>query len=89
MYRLLSAGVIHADVNDQNVLVRRDADTAAVTITGLIDFGDAHCAPYVFDVAIAVTYCMLQVKVKVKFSHTCYRALGPELIPVYRQSVRR
>ena len=26
---------------------------------------------------------------KVKFSHTRYRALGPELIPVYRQSARR
>jgi len=29
------------------------------------------------------------VKGKVKFSHTRYRALGPELIPVYRQSARR
>jgi len=28
-------------------------------------------------------------QVKVKFSHTRYRALGPELIPVYRQSARR
>jgi len=28
-------------------------------------------------------------KVKVKFSHTRYRALGPELIPVYRQSAHR
>ena len=28
-------------------------------------------------------------KVKVKFSHTRYRPLGPELIPVYRQSARR
>ena len=27
--------------------------------------------------------------VKVKFSYTRYRALGPELIPVYRQSARR
>ena len=26
---------------------------------------------------------------KAKFSHTRYRALGPELIPVYRQSARR
>jgi len=26
---------------------------------------------------------------KVKFSHSRYRALGPELIPVYRQSARR
>jgi len=25
---------------------------------------------------------------KVKFSHTRYRALGPELIPVYKQSAR-
>jgi len=29
------------------------------------------------------------VKVKVKASHTHYRALGPELIPVYRQSAHR
>jgi len=28
-------------------------------------------------------------KVKVKASHTRYRALGPELIPVYRQLARR
>jgi len=26
---------------------------------------------------------------KVKASHTRYRALGPELIPVYRQSARK
>ena len=26
---------------------------------------------------------------KIKFSHTRYRALGPVLIPVYRQSARR
>jgi len=26
---------------------------------------------------------------KVNFSHTRYQALGPELIPVYRQSARR
>ena len=29
------------------------------------------------------------VKVKVKAFHTRYRALGPELIPVHRQSARR
>jgi len=31
----------------------------------------------------------LKCKVKVKFSYTRYRALGPERIPVYRQSARR
>jgi len=35
-------------------------------------------------------YCRKRLEpVKVKFSHTRYRALGPELIPVYRQSARR
>ena len=33
--------------------------------------------------------CMYVKGKKVKFSHTRYRALGPELIPVYRQSARR
>ena len=35
------------------------------------------------------TSWMMSDMVKVKFSHTRYRALGPELIPVYRQSARR
>jgi len=35
-----------------------------------------------------VEFCMA-IKVKVKFSDTRYGALGPELIPVYRQSARR
>jgi len=30
----------------------------------------------------------MQIKVNVKISHTRYRALGPELIPVYMQSAR-
>jgi len=31
----------------------------------------------------------LELVKKVKASHTRYRALGPELIPLYRQSARR
>ena len=38
--------------------------------------------------ADTVSIAILWVK-KVKFSHTRYRALGPGLIPVYRQSARR
>ena len=38
-------------------------------------------------VQVRTTYSV--VKEKVKFSHTRYRALGLELIPVYRQSARR
>ena len=40
--------------------------------------GNRHCS--------IVSYRMYK---KVKFSHTRYPALGPELIPVYRQSARR
>ena len=39
--------------------------------------------------ANAVSAMFSAYVVKVKFSHTRYRALGPELIPVYRQSARR
>jgi len=37
----------------------------------------------------SLTACIVAKCKKVKFSHTRYRALGPELIPVYRQSARR
>ena len=36
-----------------------------------------------------LSYKIQSLRVKVKFSHTRYRALGPELIPVHRQSARR
>jgi len=38
---------------------------------------------------VMLALATVTVKVKVKFSHTRYRALGPELILVYRQSAYR
>ena len=38
---------------------------------------------------IANVYIFYRRLLKVKFCHTCYQTLGPELIPVYRQSARR
>ena len=43
---------------------------------------------YVSEQIAKTGLAMLLVK-KAKFSHTRYRALGPELIPAYRQSARR
>ena len=49
----------------------------------------------VMELLVEVTAVLLgaqyvqQLPKKVKFSDTRYRALGPELIPVYRQSARR
>ena len=47
------------------------------------------CAMGHTDGRIALFQNAHRAEVKVKFSHTRYRALGPELIPVYRQSARR
>ena len=40
-------------------------------------------------VCLVVGILVMRASKKVKFSHTRYRALGPELIPVYRQPARR
>lgn len=50
----LPHSLIHGDANDENVLVDRGR------ITGLIDFGDSLLNPTVCDLAIAITYAMLE-----------------------------
>ncbi|MEM7351256.1 MAG: phosphotransferase [Acidobacteriota bacterium] len=49
----LPCGVVHGDVNNDNVLVRGDR------VVGLIDFGDVTYTANVFELAIAVAYAML------------------------------
>lgn len=49
----LRFGIIHSDLNDNNVIVENDK------VTGLIDFGDITYSPLIYEVAIAVTYIML------------------------------
>jgi 4-aminobutyrate aminotransferase-like enzyme/Ser/Thr protein kinase RdoA (MazF antagonist) len=54
----LGSQIIHGDVNDHNVLVSPAGDGRR-RVTGIIDLGDAHSAPRVFDLGIAVAYAML------------------------------
>ena len=54
----LGSQVIHGDVNDHNVLVSAPGDGPR-TVTGIIDLGDAHSAPRVFDLGIAIAYAIL------------------------------
>jgi len=54
----LGSQVIHGDVNDHNVLVSAPGDGSR-RITGIIDLGDAHSAPRVFDLGIAIAYAIL------------------------------
>ena len=54
--RFLSLGsqMIHGDLNDHNILVSQGR--AGLAVSGIIDLGDAHSAPRVFDLGIAVAY---------------------------------
>ena len=51
----LGSQIIHGDVNDHNVLVSLDKE-GQPRISGIIDLGDAHSAPRVFDLAISIAY---------------------------------
>ncbi len=57
----LGSQVIHGDVNDHNVLVSEPGDGPR-RVTGIIDLGDAHSAPRVFDLAIAIAYAILETR---------------------------
>ncbi|HSM07212.1 MAG TPA: aminotransferase class III-fold pyridoxal phosphate-dependent enzyme [Longimicrobiales bacterium] len=54
----LGSQVIHGDVNDYNVLVSPPG-VGPRRVTGIIDLGDAHSAPRVFDLSIAIAYAIL------------------------------
>jgi 4-aminobutyrate aminotransferase-like enzyme/Ser/Thr protein kinase RdoA (MazF antagonist) len=54
----LGSQVIHGDVNDHNVLVSAPG-AGPRRITGIIDLGDAHSAPRVFDLGITLAYAIL------------------------------
>jgi ethanolamine-phosphate phospho-lyase len=50
---LLRHSIIHGDLNDYNILVEGES------ISGFLDFGDATYSPMINDLAIALTYMML------------------------------
>ncbi|RWS02853.1 hydroxylysine kinase-like isoform X2, partial [Dinothrombium tinctorium] len=54
------AGIIHGDFNEQNLIVDKVGNEFKPY--GIIDFGDCHFAPLVFDLAILCTYIMLDCK---------------------------
>lgn len=54
----LGSQVIHGDINDHNVLVSTD-DDGVRRVSGIIDLGDAHSAPRVFDLGITLAYAAL------------------------------
>ncbi|XP_050100233.1 hydroxylysine kinase [Anopheles aquasalis] len=54
-------GVIYGDFNEHNIIVNKKAsDSKEYEITGIIDFGDVCYSRYVFELAIAMTYMILE-----------------------------
>ena len=52
-------GVIHNDLNDRNLLVRRLRNEATIEFVGIIDFSDMVYTAYLFELAITTCYlCM-------------------------------
>ena len=71
----LGSQIIHGDINDHNVLVS-EPDGTDRYVTGFIDFGDAHSAPRVFDLAIAVAYATLGVPDPITAAATIVRGFN-------------
>lgn len=52
-YIVFISGIIHGDFNESNI-VTRDNDVSAI-----LDFGDSHYGPYIFEISIGLTYLLI------------------------------
>ncbi|XP_034239878.1 hydroxylysine kinase [Thrips palmi] len=50
------SGLIHGDYNQYNIVVQRAAEAGEWAVAGVLDLGDCHWAPRLFDVALAGAY---------------------------------
>lgn len=55
----LEWGIIHGDLNEQNLLIDQSGRICDWKLAGIIDFGDAHRAPVIFELAILCAQIML------------------------------
>lgn len=55
-------GVIHGDINEQNILVSIEASQTPSERFSILDFGDSQYSCLVFDLAITITYMILQAQ---------------------------
>ncbi len=58
----LEEGVVHGDVNEQNILV----DVKSGDVSGVIDFGDVSYGPALYDISINIMYMMLHCRPNVE-----------------------
>lgn len=53
-------GMIHGDINEQNILV--EERNGKYQVKAILDFGDSHTGCYLFELAIMMTYMILEAK---------------------------
>ncbi|CAH0552030.1 unnamed protein product [Brassicogethes aeneus] len=53
----LEKGLIHGDFNEQNIITKKNEDWS---IYAILDFGDSHFSCYLYELAICITYMILQ-----------------------------
>ncbi|XP_060063935.1 hydroxylysine kinase-like [Ylistrum balloti] len=58
-YTLLKSGTLHADVNDNNILVSERPINGVFDVIGILDFGDSVYSYYIFEIAIIMCYVIL------------------------------
>ena len=63
----MKKGVIHGDVNGLNIVLKKIEYEEEYDIVGLIDFGDCVHSCYLFEVAIMITYGMVEKENPVEF----------------------
>lgn len=57
----LESGPIHGDFNEQNILVtEEEGQPGKFYLSGILDFGDVHINFYLFELAIAICYMMIE-----------------------------
>lgn len=60
-YNEFARGVIHGDCNEHNIVVTKESPTSdEFRVSGVIDFGDSSKTLYVFELAITISYMLLQ-----------------------------
>jgi hydroxylysine kinase len=58
----LPSGIIHGDLNEQNILVQKDANSDDYAVYSVLDFGDSQRSCYVYELAITIMYMMTQCR---------------------------
>ena len=73
--------IIHNDLNDHNVLVDQNK------VTGVIDFGDMAYSPLINELAIALTYCMMDKPFPIEVAVAMVKGYH-SIIPLMHEELR-